>query len=569
MTTFENVIQPLLSSLEELGTKSSTAANHYTTTTTQFQTYVNNNVDGVAGSIPFMGKGAQGCKDAVSRNVSRSQHVLSKLQDFQLACTQTHKSLEELCPPYDQDSRYYLATGDLYGMLNGGGGLYGTSVSQFFNEGQGNSPYSNTDPDSVSETVVWRIREDTLPGLFAQLDELLTPGKGQQLIEDNINYAVSCIQGDFLSYKNQQQSYLEGAIKDKAELNYYTLELSSTHQLALHYLGVIANKMKLGYGEWLMEFQTIVGQFQMDVDAASAISSPSIGDLITDVTAPGMTGKVYLWQTPNGLMVVVKSGTNPADVEKAINQYIATHGLSKDTAVTLIGYKDGGITQQMVLDGENKGGENFKVNNLVLVGEKPLETLPENLNVLSYTKVDKEAPEHEMTILGLKPDQILIPVSAVALAFLTDGFGDIAEAGVLGAAKEAGQEALTKGTGDILKEMALAEVWNHTLGASPSAGTPEQMGPSMPYNVYYDPGDGSGVHMLTPIQLSQLANGKVSPNAKFYIGQSSAVPEESGANLDNFTHSSYLNSQLVPDPNPKGYTHGGVAPVNTGHEPPA
>jgi len=563
MTKFEDVIQPLLTGLEDLGTKSSTAANHYNTTTSEFQTYVNNNIDGATGNVSFLGKGAQGCKDAVSRNVSRSQHVVTKLQDFQLACDQTHKSLEELCPPYDEDSRYYLATNDTYGGMGGNADPYLTSVSQFFNEGQGNSPYSNVDPDSVSETVIWRIREDTLPSLCGQLDQLLTPGKGQQLVEDNINYAVGCIQSDFSSYKNQQQSYLEGSLKNKDQLQYYTTMLNSNHQIALRYLGIIANKMKLGYGEWLMEFQTITGQFQNDVDAASAITSPSIGDLITDVTAPGMTGKVYLWQTPNGLMVVVKSGTNPADVENAINQYIAAHGLSKDTAVTLIGYKDGGVTQQMVLDGENKGGENFKVNNLVLVGEKPLETLPENLNVLSYTKVDKEAPEHEMTILGLKPDQIIIPVSAVALAFLTDGIGDAAEAGLLGAAKSAGQEAVTSGTGDILKEMALAEVWNHTLGASPSAGTPEQMGQSMPYNVYYDPGDGSGVHLLTPIQLSQLANGKAAPNAKFYIGQSSAVPEENGANLDNFTHSSYLNSQLVPDPNPKGYTHGGVAPVNT------
>lgn len=565
MTKFEDVILPLLTGLEDLSKKSSAAANHYNTTTNQFQTYVLDHVDGATGSLPFLGKGAQGCKDAVNRNVSRSQHVVTKLQDFQLACDQTHKSLEELCPPYDQDSRYYLGSHDLYGLLGGSADPYSTSVSQFFNEGQGNSPYSNTDPSSVSETVIWRIREDTLPSLCGQLDMLLTPGKGQQLIEDNINYAVSCIQADFLSYKNQQHSYLEGTLKNKDELQYYNTQVNSSYQIALHYLSIIANKIKLGYGEWLMEFQTIVGQFQIDVDAASAISAPSIGDLITDVTAPGMTGKVYLWQTPHGLMVVVKSGTNPADVEKAINQYIASHGLSKDTAVTLIGYKDGGITQQMVLDGENKGGENFKVNNLVLVGEKPMETLPANLNVLSYTKVDKETPEHETTWLGLKPDQIIIPVSSVALAFLTDGIGNMAEAGLLGAAKEAGQEAVTQGARDIAKETIMAEIWNHTIGASPRAGTPDQMGPSMPYNIYYDPGDGSGVHMITPIQLSQLANSKVSPKAKLYISQSSAVPEESGANLDKFTHSSYLNSQLVPDPNPKGYSHGGVAPVDTGN----
>ncbi|GHO87910.1 hypothetical protein [Dictyobacter formicarum] len=569
MTKFEDVIQPLLTGLEDLSKKSSTASNHYNTTTNQFQTYVLDHVDGATGSMPFLGKGAQGCKDAVNRNVSRSQHVITKLQDFQLACDQTRKSLEELCPPYDQDSRYYLATNDLYGSMGGNADRYSTSISQFFNEGQGNSPYSGVDPASVSETVVWRIREDTLPSLCGNLDQLLTPGKGQQLIEDNINYAASCIQSDFQNYKSQQNNYLDSALSSK-EINkdawkYYDTQLNFSYQTALHYLTTIVNKVKLGYGEWLMEFQTIVGQFQVDVDADSAINAPSIGDLITDVTAPGMTGKVYLWQTPNGLMVVVKSGTNPADVEKAINQYIASHGLSKDTGVTLIGYKDGGITQQMVLDGENKGGENFKVNNLVLVGEKPMETLPANLNVLSYTKVDKETPEHETTWLGLKPDQIIIPVSSVALAFLTDGLGNVAEAGLLGAAREAGKEAVTQGARDIAKETIMAEIWNHTIGASPRAGTPDQMGSSMPYNIYYDPGDGSGVHKPSVEELTELANGKASPKAKFYISQSSAVPEESGANLDKFTHSSYLNSQLVPDPNPKGYDHGGVAPVNTGN----
>lgn len=358
--------------------------------------------------------------------------------------------------------------------------------------------------------------------------------------------------------------YLETALSSK-EINkdawtYYDAVLNSSYQLAQHYLTSIVNKMKLGYGEWLAELQTIVGQFQADIDEASVIGSPSIGDLITDVTAPGMTGKVYLWQTPNGLMVVVKPGTNAAEAEKAINDYIASHGLSKDTAVTLIGYQSGGdTTQQMVLNGE-KGGEHFQVNNLVLVGSKPGETLPENLNVFSYTKESKETPEKEMMILGLKPDQIIIPASAVAIAFLTDGLG---EAGFAAA----GREAFFGGGKDILKEAALAEIWNHTFGMSPNGATPERMSPSIPYNMYYDPGDGSGVHMISTVELSQLLSNKsnkVSPKAKVYFSQSSAVPEENGANLDNFTHSSYLNSQPVPDPNPKGYPHGGVAPVDTG-----
>ncbi|GCF10022.1 hypothetical protein [Dictyobacter arantiisoli] len=562
MTKFEDVIQPLLTSLEDLSKKSTTACNHYNTTTDQFQTYVFDNIDGATGSIPFLGKGAQGCKDAVSRNVSRSQHVTTKLQDFQLACDQTRKSLEELCPPYDQDSHYYLGVHDTFGNMGGNADPYATSVSQFFNEGQGYSPYSGVDSSSISETVVWRIREDTLPSLCGNLDQLLIPGKGQQLIEDNINYAVSCIQSDFQSFQSKQHTYLETALSSK-EINkdawkYYDSQVNSCYQIAQHYLTTIVNKMKLGYGEWLAEFQTIVGQFQTDIDGASAISSPSVGDLIADVTAPGMTGKVYLWQTPNGLMVVVKPGTNADDVTKAINQYIAAHGLSKDTAVTLVGYKDGGnITQQMVLNAE-QGGENFKVNNLVLVGSKPLETLPENLNIISYTTASKETPEKEMMILGLKPDQIIIPVSAVALAFLTDGIG---EAGLAAA----GREALIGGGKDILKEATLAEIWNHTFGMGPTASTPERMNPSMPYNVYYDPGDGSGVHMISTVELSQLVYNKVSPKAKFYFSQPSVVPEEGGANLDNFTNSSYLNSQPVPDPNPSGYPHGGIAPINTGN----
>ncbi len=93
--------------------------------------------------------------------------------------------------------------------------------------------------------------------------------------------------------------------------------------MAMHYVNVIAGKMKRGYTEWVTEFQAIVGQFQRDMVSAASINEPSLGDLINEVTTgPLANAKVIVWQTPHGLIVVVKDGTNPAAVEQAIQQYI-------------------------------------------------------------------------------------------------------------------------------------------------------------------------------------------------------------------------------------------------------
>jgi hypothetical protein len=556
MTSFLDVIRPLTDQLESLDNKTRVAAARYSEDTTQFQNYTISGVSGISGGVPFLGQGADACIAAVKRNVSRAQHVITKLSDFQLACDQTKKGLEDMSRPFDDASLYYLNSHDLYGLLSfRNADRYRTFEIDYFQLAQGYSPYDTTDPNM---TIIWRIREDTLPGLSWQLDTLLTPGKGQGLMEEQITYAVSCIQSDFQRYQSKRHEDISDALHnneiEKDAYTYYIADADGSYKLAMHYVDVIAEKMKRGYTEWVTELQVLVEQFRLDVATAAAINEPSIGDLITQVTTgPDANAKVLVWQTPNGLVVVVKGGTDAASVEQAIQNYMDQHGLKGNTAITLLGYKDGGsVAQQMVLDEANG---NYHVTNLVLVGSQLWDNLPEDINKFAYQAPPKDQKEEEATYLGLKPDQIFIPAAAVVVGLLTDGLGDIPLLAAVGGEATVG----------VATEYALAEGWNATARKwnkeHPGEPIPEmQAGESLP--IYVDTGDGSGIHQITIQEETLLVNGKL-PQARIYFKQSQIiVPTESGADLTNFTKSSFLNSQTIPDPGTEKLPHGGALPVS-------
>ncbi|MGH2510170.1 MAG: hypothetical protein ACRDHZ_22560, partial [Ktedonobacteraceae bacterium] len=212
MTLFRDVIQPLLSGLDDLNTKTKAAVDQYNNDTTTFQNYVSSSINGVTGTVSFLGQGADACVAAVNRNTSRAEHGTTKLGDFQLACDQTKKSLEDMTTPFDQQSNYYLKTSDLEGDISFvNGDRNETFVVDYFFVAQGYTLYDAMGVDA-STPIVNRIREDTLPGLCWQLDTLLTPGKGQGLLEDNITFAASCIQGDFQLYQSQRHSDLDAQL---------------------------------------------------------------------------------------------------------------------------------------------------------------------------------------------------------------------------------------------------------------------------------------------------------------------------------------------------------------------
>ncbi|HET8842693.1 MAG TPA: hypothetical protein VFN35_14605, partial [Ktedonobacteraceae bacterium] len=240
---------------------------------------------------------------------------------------------------------------------------------------------------------------------------------------------------------------------------------------------------------------------------------------------------------PNGLIVVIKDGADPAAVEAALK---AQYG---NMPITLIGYKGGSeAAQQIVLDQEHDPG--LHVTNLVVIGAPLKDTLPDGINYFSYQTQPEPKEEDEGKILGLKPDQILIPLAAVTIGIFTDGLGELPF--VLGAAKDVGTEYI------LAEGWNAAEEWNK---AHP--GEPMPTGNRSP--VYIDTGNGN-IHQATPMELTALADGKY-PQGKLYFKESYVVPNEAGSNQGDFTNSSYLNSQLVPDPNVSQSPHGGVLPV--------
>lgn len=543
MTLFKDVIQSLLTGLDDLNTKAKAAVDQYNSDTTNDQNYVTSNITGEPGSI-FLGKGADACINAINRNVARAQHGTTKLGDFQLACEQTKKSLEDLCSSFDNQSIYYLKTSEMGGLIDfKDADPNRTWMIDYFRQAQGYSVYDTTDPSAI---IVWRIREDTLPGLSFDLDSLLTPGKGQGILEDSINYAVSCIQGDFQSYQSQRHSDLQAELQqgmDKGAYQVYNAYVDSSYNEAMHYVNIIAGHMKSGYTEWVMEVQATIGQFQTDVVTASDIKALTIGDLTTEITTgPYKNAKVIILQTPHGLVVVVKGGADQTMVEQDIQQYLNDNGLPSTTAITMFGYEGGGdIAQNVIKDG------GYKVTDLVLVGAQLNDTLPGNIDVTTYQQAPKETKEQEATFLGLKPDQIFIPLATGAvLFFATGGIGDIAEAGV-------GSVLLEKG-GEIGTEYAASEIWNAAANQWNAQHPGEQMlvpepptttGPQL----FVDDGNGQP-HPMTrqefyTIQQAGLTHQPLPKDWRFYMRQNSYVPEESGANLNSFTNSSYLNSQVV------------------------
>ena len=116
MTLFKDVIQSLTGGLNNLDTMTKAAVAQYNSDTTNDQNYVTSNITGDPGSI-FLGKGADACIAAINRNATRSQHGTTKLGDFQLACEQTKKSLDDLCSSFDNQSIYYLKNSELEGNI--------------------------------------------------------------------------------------------------------------------------------------------------------------------------------------------------------------------------------------------------------------------------------------------------------------------------------------------------------------------------------------------------------------------------------------------------------------------
>lgn len=548
MTSFLDVIRPLTEQLENLSNKAKTAVGKFTTDASQFQNYVTSNISGATGSVQFLGKGADACVAAVNRNFTRAQHVITKLSDFQLACSQTKGSLEEMSTPFDQESYYHLSTSDMYGSITfSNADSHMTFIIDYFRDAQGYSPYADVDPNT---TVIWRIREDTLPGLCWQLDTLLTPGKGQELVEDDINYAVSCIISDFERYRNKRHDDLYNDLHnggpygkiDQDQYNYYIAEADGSFNLARHYVEVIAEKMRKGYTEWVTEFQAMVGQFQLDLTAAAAVDEPGLGNLIMQgTTGAGKDAKVLVWQTPNGLIVLIKDGANAREVEDAI---LAKYG---NVPVTLIGYKGGSdVAQQIILDEEDD--PKFKVTNLVVIGAPLKDTLPDGINYFSYQATPEVKEEEEGKFLGLKPDQILIPLAATAVGIFTDGLGELPF--LLKTAKDVGTEYI------LAEGWNVAEEWNKK-----HPGEPMPTGSDSP--IYIDTGDGRGIHKMSPTEATLLVNNDPGmAKAKIYFKTSYLVPNEPGANAGDFTNNSYLNSQLVPDPDTGKLPHGGALPVS-------
>jgi hypothetical protein len=260
MTSFLDVIRPLTDQLKAMSDLAKLSVQAYTTGTTKFRNHIND-VGSLTSPIVFLGQGANAFVDKVNQNADLSTKAITRLSDFQAACDDAKKTMEDMSTPYDTESRYLLNVPYL-SDFNNANPLYSTHEVQYFLDAQG---YTTSDAVDPRMTVVRRIREDTLPGLSFQLDRLLTISTGQALLERNVIDAASSIISDFQSYQSQRHTFLDGALKSKKisqDLHkYYSTLVDSAYEKAMGVVHAIANNMGTAYDSWDDEFVAAANNF--------------------------------------------------------------------------------------------------------------------------------------------------------------------------------------------------------------------------------------------------------------------------------------------------------------------
>lgn len=284
MTSFLDVIRPLTDQLKAMSDQAGQANQTFTSGTTTFRNHTND-VGSLSSPIVFLGKGADAFITTVNHNADLSTKALTRLSDFQAACDDARKTMEDMSGPYDSESRYLNGVYQISEFSNAD--PYNTYEFQYFLDGQGYSTAGYGSP-SVSDprtTIVWRIREDTLPGLSFQLNTLLSTSSGQSLLESNIDAAVSYIQSDFQSYRSKRHTFVDDALQGKEiskdQHNYYSALVDSTYKMAMGVVNAIAKNMKTGYDDWDEEFVAAAHDF---VSKLGDIDTGNLAQLKLDTT---------------------------------------------------------------------------------------------------------------------------------------------------------------------------------------------------------------------------------------------------------------------------------------------
>lgn len=317
MTSFLDVIRPLTDQLKSMSDLARQAAQAYTTGTSQFRNHTND-VGNLSSPIVFLGRGSDAFVDEVLRNADRSTQAITRLSDFQAACDDARKTMEDMSVPYDSESRY-LSNVPLVGDFSNAD-PYNTYEFQYFFNAQGYGTSAGGDPRT---TVVWRIREDTLPGLSFQLDRLLNTSNGQALLESNIDAAVSYIQSDFQRYQATRHEFLDGALRSK-EINkdehyYYSALVDSTYEMAMNVVNAIAKNMKTGYDSWDEEFVAAANNFLIkvrDIDTGKLTELQHYNTIDSRFHDPRTQALLYAMLTSPYGAKVVQYLLNVADCSK-------------------------------------------------------------------------------------------------------------------------------------------------------------------------------------------------------------------------------------------------------------
>lgn len=306
MTSFSDVIQPLLTQLEAMSNAARQSIQTFTQGTTTFRNHTND-VGNLASPIHFMGQGANAFIAAVNHNADLSNKAITRLSDFQEACDDAKTTITDMSTSYDSESLYLNNIEYVSEFANAD--QYNTYEHQYFLDAQG---YSTSDTSDPRTTVVWRIREDTLGGLSSQLDTLLNTYNGQTLLEGNINYAVSCIKSDFQNYQSQRHEFLNGASQNKEiskdQRDYYALIVDSSYNQAMNIVNAIAKNMTNAYNDWDTEFIAAANNFLTkvgDIDSGNLAQFQLDNKIDSEFHDPRTQALLYaMSQCPYGAKVV-------------------------------------------------------------------------------------------------------------------------------------------------------------------------------------------------------------------------------------------------------------------------
>ena len=486
-------------------------------------------------TLVFQGLGAKAFANLAALNKGHALLVNAKIHDFSNASRNLLSDIQGLTSQYEVSNPRYE---------NDGGGGFPNPVIYQFTGGMSYPDMLHTLMDGFLTTTSMDALLDPR-GIRATIHDGIQVGLHHLIDKITTGYQTLPVVHDELQMTPDQLHSNDGYF-------YWDLRKHKTeYHTSIEIVQGLARNMETQLETWALALYELAKQYAQEVSDAAQINRPTVSDFIFEASQPAFANQsVLIWQLPNGgLFIMVKGGHKHHD-EQLIKDYLKNVPDRKVPLVTILGYQDGILAaQQIINDAQFQGDQpnhknpnailSINIINAIMVGNQsdiPGEPTDSPVNYINYSLNPEE--KKVWSLLGLNEEQAITMGVTTVVALVLDQpelmAGDIAA--VLG---KVGAEKLT--------EYALALGFNAADSGNPQAAAQYLIdwtknhnvekvtlsdGQTMPYPAYVGL-QLSGQHPLKIVGRS--------------FDHTYALPNEPNLQKD-FGKSAYLGEQFVLDP---------------------